>query len=431
MAPVAVAWAADRLFDGERVLADRAVMVAGDRVAAVIPRALVPPGTSVSYEPGTTLLPGLIDAHLHHLRWAGPLLSAFGVTTVRDTGNDLLWLRAQGGDTAPRLLALGPILDGPPPTHPLVSVACADAAAGVAAVHDLAAAGVDGIKLYCGLPAGWLPEIVAAVHSHGLRASMHCLATGLLGPAEAGIDEFFHLDGIARDVWPDHPPGWLDLWGDPGFDATEDAQQRLADRIAVLGLTATPTLSYWESQWRIRQPGWSSPRADVQSPDLVRWQGMAERTAEGADRWRRALAAAQRFTGLLLDRGVRVLAGSDVPCGAQVPGLSLWRELCLLTEAGMPPLQALRAATADVADFVGRPELGRLAAGGPADFTVVRGDPTAELTRAPEVLTVVQAGIAHCPVELRQRARQLESTVPEDPWGRQLRWHAHGLNAVI
>lgn len=73
-----------------------------------------------------------------------------------------------------------------------------------------------------------------------------------------------------------------------------------------------------------------------------------------SEQWRRALRAAQTFVGLLLDRNVPVLAGSDVPCGLVAPGRNLWRELELLAEAGMSPAHALRAATSAAADFIGR-----------------------------------------------------------------------------
>ena len=66
--PRPVAWAADRVFDGQEVLADHAVVLAEGAVVDVLPRHRVPPALPLMYEPGTTILPGLIDAHVHHMQ---------------------------------------------------------------------------------------------------------------------------------------------------------------------------------------------------------------------------------------------------------------------------------------------------------------------------------------------------------------------------
>ena len=269
--------------------------------------------------------------------------------------------------------------------------------------------------------------MVAETHSHGLKASMHCQHSGVLVAAEAGVDEFHHLDGILADIWPDRPPGWLEVWGDPAFASTADAQRRVADRIAELGMAATPTLAYWYSQWRIRALDYSSESDAAEVPqEMIAWQGRTAPDAPMADRWRRALEAAQGFTGLLVDRGVPVLAGSDVPCGAQTPGLSLWRELSLLTQGGMSALEALRAATSQVGVFLERPELGHLHAGSAADLVVVRGDPTDHIPEKPDIAAVVQGGVVHRPDELLGQARSIAWSVTQAPWATQFRAHAPG-----
>ena len=424
-----IAWAADRVFDGQQVLTDHAVVVVGGIVASVVPRSTLPKDLPVHCEPGTTILPGLIDTHIHLMRWQLPLFLAYGVTTVRDTGNDLRWIldqrqRAADQGASPRILCLGPILDGARPNHPLVSRPCVDRQTVVVAIGDLAGAGVDGIKLYAGFPTELLPLAVRESHAAGLKVAKHCLADGVLVAGRAGIDEFFHLDGILADIWPDHPPGWLSIWGLPGMRDTLDAQQRVADQIARLKLVSTPTLAYWDSQWRIRSPGRSAADDSPQvPPQLVAWQGTAVRNQTDADQWHRALEAAQRFTGLLLERGVPTLAGTDVPCGALPAGLSLWRELTLLVESGMSAPAALRSATAAAGAFLGQPQLGRLGSGSAADLVVVRGDPTRHLPQVPEITTVLCAGVQHRPAELLEAAQRAVAAAMDDPWAAQFQRH--------
>ena len=412
-----------RLFDGQRVLEDHAVLVEDGVVLGVVPSCAVPAGTVQHDYPGCTLLPGLIDTHVHFMRWQGPQFLAYGVTTVRDAGNDLAWILDRRGEWKgkawPRILCLGPLLDGPAPFHEHVSRRCADRADAVAAVRETAAAGVDGLKLYVGLDPEWLPAMAAEGHAAGRKLSMHCAGAGVLRAAEAGVDEFFHLDGILADVWPDRPAGWLELWGTPEFACTRERQHEVADHLATTGITATPTLAYWDSQSRIRAVGAAEAACRTGIPPaIVKWQSAPADPACG-ERWRRALHAAQGFIGLLVERNVPVLAGTDVPCGALPPGLSLWTELTLLVGAGMTPQEAFRAATSAAAEFLGRPELGRLSPGAAADMVVVRGNPLQRIPATPDIVTVVLDGVFHRPADLVSPKGEADPIPEDEPWAIQ------------
>jgi imidazolonepropionase-like amidohydrolase len=423
-----LAFSAARVFDGERALRDHAVLIENGLVSAVVPRQAVPAGQPQWHEAGGTLLPGLIDTHVHFMRWQGPLFLAHGVTTVRDVGNDLAWILARRGEWQsqcwPRILCVGPLLDGPTPVHRIVSRPCPDAAAASAAVRETAAAGVDGIKLYVGLAPEWLPAMVREGHAAGLRVSMHCSGSGVLVAGRAGVDEFFHLDGVLADIWPSRPAGWLETWGLPGLADTRDRQGRVAEETRVLGMTATPTLAYWDSQWRIRTAGHLDTEEMQCVPAAIREaQGTAPADPVACAQWRRALEAAQRFVGLLHSRGVPILAGSDTPCGAVPPGLSLWRELSLLVEAGLSPLQALQAATSAAATFLRQPHLGRLRPGAAADLVLVRGNPLDRIPERPDVIAVVRQGTAFRPTSLQATAQAAADSAAAYPWGRQLALH--------
>jgi len=429
------ACSAARVFDGESILEDHAVLIEGGTVSAVVPRQSLPPGLPPWHEPECSILPGLIDAHVHFMRWQGPLFLAHGVTTVRDVGNDLGWILARRSEWQancwPRILCVGPLLDGPTPVHRVVSRSCPDALGAQTAVRETLAAGVDGIKLYVGLAPDWLPGMAREGRAAGRRVSMHCSGGGVLVAGRAGVDEFFHLDGILADIWPAHPAGWLSVWGLPELADTLDRQRDVADGIRALGMTATPTLAYWDSQWRIRTADHLLSEAMRHVPrTIAKAQGTARADAAESAQWRRALHAAQRFVGLLLERGVPLLAGSDVPCGAVPPGLSLWRELSLLVEAGLSPLQALRAATAAAADFMEQAHLGRLRPGATADMVLVRGNPMERIPEPPDVVAVIQRGAVHRPDSLLAAAAMATETVDDDPWGIQLTLHWLGSAAT-
>ena len=421
------AYAAEYVFDGAEFLEDHAVLIEDGLVSDVVPITALPRNVPLHQQTGCTIVPGLIDTHVHFMQWQGPLFLAYGVTSIRDTGNELQWIlacrKAWQENLWPRILSLGPLLDGPSPNHALVTRCITDLDSARAAVRETVAAGVDGIKLYTGIAPAWMPTMVRESHEGGCKVSMHCLANGVLVAGRAGVDEFYHLDGILADVWPDHPPGWLEVWGDAGFAATRDRQRYVADEISDLGMTSTPTLAYWDSQWRMpAEIGPSSEERRYIPPRLARWAS-AEPNAAAAEKWRRALDAAQGFTHLLLERDLRVLAGTDAPFGGILPGQSLWRELSLLVESGMSPRRALRAATSDAADFLEQPELGRLGKGRIADLALVRGNLCEQLPVRPEIALVVRGGRAYQPEELLQTTEPAAARMQDDPWARQFLLH--------
>lgn len=428
------ACAAARVFDGERTLADHAVLVEKGVVSAIVPRRSLPEGVPLWHEPDSTILPGLIDTHVHFMRWQGPLFLANGVTTVRDVGNSLEWILARRREWEenlwPRILCVGPLLDGEKPYHTIVSRRCTDAADAVTAVRETAAAGVDGIKLYVGLKPEWLPAMAREGHAAGCKVSMHCSGSGVLVAGRAGVDEFFHLEGILADIWPTHPAGWLNVWGMTELSHTWDRQREVADAIRDLGMTATPTLAYWDSQWRVRTADHlcSGEMRHVPSA-IVESQGTQPADPVVSAQWRRALHAAQRFVGLLLERDVLLLAGSDVPCGAVPPGLSLWRELSLLVEAGLSPTQALRTATSAAATFMGQSQLGRLLPGSAVDLVLVRGNPMERIPERPDIALVIRHGTVYRPDDLLAAAETAASTLREEPWGLQFALHRAGSAA--
>ena len=415
---------ADGIFDGQKILSDAAVLVEGETIRAVVPADQVPAGWPVLTEPGAMIIPGLIDAHVHFLRWEGPLYLASGVTTVRDTGNDHEWIlarRAEWKEHAwPRIFCVGPLIDGPKPSWP-IGRACADAEEGAKTVSEVAASGVDGIKLYAGLPPEWLPPMAEAAHAAGLPVSMHCQTSSAIAAGAAKVDEFHHLDGLADDLWPGRPPGWLEVWGHPEFPKMQDRQKAVADRIRAFGMIATPTLAYWDSRVRSAGPDYPPQEAAGLLPAKVSaWFSSAcarQPDAAAQDTWRRASEAARRFTGLLIEREVPILAGTDVPCEHIMPGTSLWREMSLLVQSGMTAEQALRSATSEPARRLRMSHVGRLAAGFAADIVLVKGNVTGRIPESPDIRAVVRGGRLYRPAELIAAAKTEDADPLRDPMG--------------
>ena len=111
---------------------------------------------------------------------------------------------------------------------------------------------------------------------------------------------------------------------------------------------------------------------------------------------RASYAAHHEGVRSLVQAGATLLAGTDASPGATpaAHGISIHREMELLTEAGLSPLQVLRAATAKTADVFSLPDRGRIVVGRRADLVMVRGNPVDDITATRDIVRVWRAGVA-------------------------------------
>jgi imidazolonepropionase-like amidohydrolase len=372
-----------RVFNGARLIEQADVLVEEGRVAAIA-RSLQGDGdVAVIDGTGKTLLPGLIDAHVH-VRPPGlaEQAIAFGVTTVLDMGsepalmgpyrdraaerNDLADIRSPsspatppGGHPAP---LVGLVFDQPLPG--LEQAADADEF-----VDARIAEGADYIKLVIedgamlgttlpALGADVTDAVVRAAHARGKLAVAHVHTQAAAWQAiRAGVDGLVHL-------FIDSPP-----------------DQELIEQIAERDLFVSPTLTLLEAMVG-RKTG----------------EGLAEdrRVRELlSEPWLENLRRAWRFdcpgnyehavetVARLHQAGVRLLAGTDsagLGVVGTAQGVSLHRELELLVDAGLKETEALAAATSVPADCFGLDDRGRIAPGLQADLLLVEGDPTKAIT---------------------------------------------------
>jgi imidazolonepropionase-like amidohydrolase len=342
-----------RVFDGIRLAPADSVLVRGGLIAALGQGIPAPPGVPVHDLPGGTLLPGLIDSHAHALRVRNLAEAlAFGVTTVMDmfcVPPHLGWLREAASTRADvadfRSAGIGATVPGGAPGH-LVERGLYPAfptLAGPDQAQSFVAArlreGCDYVKLFAAdgepsLSAASVRALVAAAHRHGRLVIVHADGAASAAMAlAAGADALAHHPG-------DLPP-----------------EEHLEARLSEAGRFMITTLG----------------------------------ASVGFTRTRR-LEKPFRITQALHRAGVPLLAGSDaIPIFGH--GIGLHRELELLVEAGLAPIQALTAATSLPARCFGLADRGRIAPGLRADLLLVSGDPTRDITATRAVQTVWRAGM--------------------------------------
>lgn len=401
------------------------VIVVGDHIEAIGPDGDVEvPGSAVviDAEEGF-LIPGLWDMHVHASRngraprfW--PTLVAHGVTGFREMGShvdSLLHWRAEAARPerrAPRVY-WGAMVDGVPPVYEM-SVLVTDAEAAIAVVDSLADLGLDFIKVYDrigreayfalaararerGIPfVGHVPTSVTAVEAveggqmsleHGTDVHVACTpGTPALPPslvrknAPSSAEEGAAVQALFNQIVRTAP--------------TAEACMDLLDRMRTAGTWLTPTLTLGHSITRSRSFGGSARLQRVPASVRAEWEESrlpaAVQNAIGPSLWRHAMAAVR----IPHEAGVPILAGTDASDMAYIfVGSGLHDELVYLVEAGLTPLDALRAATLNPARFMGREHaFGTVEVGKAADLVLLAANPLDDIANVRRIRAVVLRG---------------------------------------
>ena len=353
---------------------------------------------------GLYVLPGLIDMHVHHIppdaELYGLLFLGHGITTVRDTGDfsgKILEKRQQlrdGKYPGPRLFACGPIIDADPPWWPGSRIVRTETEA-QAAVDELAAAGVDCVKVYWRLSSELLAVIREAATQHKLPVVGHI---PLAVPFEqAHLNDIQHLTGVPLSVQQSKKDRlsqfstWAAAWRE-----LDEARIDFIVRTSVeQGLFHTPTLVVWTKMGQSRN--YLSLRDAPTTQLLPRWYREVlwhpqEDLLPAFDDIGQALPKMKIVVRRLYKAGVRIHVGSDTPNPFVVPGAGLHEELSLLVDAGLSPEEVWVAATRWAGETLGLAKLGTVQEGAPADFLLFREDPTRDLKALSTLEAVVTQG---------------------------------------
>ncbi len=372
---------------GSEPVREAALWLENGRVAYAGPAAGLPAGAEevrVLDLPGCTLLPGLVDVHVHLVASGGPDLAADippspagrtvaavanarrqlerGVTLVRDLGAPgdeaiVVGQAIEAGEIqGPRVVAAGPVVtmtgghipylgriaDGPDGVRHAVR---ANAALGARCIKVVATGGV----LTRGLDPreaaytqAELDALVDEAHRLDLRVAAHAIGEGgVLASLRAGVDSVEH--GMFLD-------------------------SETIEALLAAGARYTPTFS--------------APHGILAGPAVPAWI---------KDRARPAAEAQTASFRAAAEAGVKVVAGTDAGTPDNPHG-NVAREVAFMVEAGFDPLLALRAATGEAADLLGVPDRGVLRPGAAADVLAVHGNAVADVGALTRPAAVFQDG---------------------------------------
>jgi len=413
-----------RVFDGDQILGPRDVLVVGPSITRIAPAGTLPRGddTRVVQCEDCTLMPGLIDLHVHlevdgaapwHSHLPQPLDNGraylfAGVTTVLSAKGgpgqqSLERARAKGVPTVPHVYSSGPSLTGTG-SHPIpllrdtvpwpakelavrMQPAASSAEEARAEVRRVAQTEAPPFfKIYFdSFPLGsphmevWVMQAAAQeAIAQGMRPVVHAgTAQDAVDAAEAGTALLMHAP-----------------FGSP-------LTPRQVERIAATDVAFLPTLQAFAWPIRLMQGEISDFERDNVAPAILEAfvqmpDGYAER--DGMGQWMQSFGAVTETlwanAELLMDAGVPMLVGTDSGVSGVFPGSGLHAELAALVHLGVEPIEALRSSTGRSAAFLDPSgSFGRVAPGQRADLLLVQGDPSVDIGAVDEIRGVWIDGV--------------------------------------
>ena len=402
-------------------LRDRAILIEGNVIRDILPaNAAVPAGATVFDLNGKFVLPGLVDSHVHWEEWMGELYVNHGVTTV---------VALENVPKAQRTRSLT-ALDSPRVFHsadrPAFTETSSDEEVRQAMRAWLALEpDVANFQTHNERNARAFAVAAAEAHKAGLMVFGH--AENAPAGLRDGLDVVEHVWGYTQAAMSPadlraFQEGKHLTWAT--FVSDWAGQERMIRDTIARGGYLNPTLHYeWGGMSARARERELEDYALLSSPELVyfpknimgsllykhrqiknfssRYENMVWVNRLPTED-RRAFEAGYKnvleFTRRFVQAGGKIQAGTDVITGG-VPGLSLHHEMEMLVEAGLTPMQALKAATSWSGELLagkngarGDPRLGAIKPGNLADLVVVSADPTMSISNTKRIERVMKAG---------------------------------------
>ena len=390
---------------------------------------------------GKYIIPGLWDAHVHltfvpelDYKTAYDLFLANGITSIRDTGAVLGKLQPaidyanENPNKAPRLFYSGPLIDGnlrvykgKEPGFPELSIGVDEDTNIEAMVNGLIDQGASFLKTYEMLSAKTFLDLLSIAKEKNLRGTGHIpLSIDLIEAIDAGLGGMQHIRNLdlacannAEEILRQRQELLKNTDLLPGSTLRTKIHQlqrfvaignldderciKVIQHLAANNVFQTPTLTintldskrfYADQEWRDTykflpknlQKNWYMESIDMAKKEVSENDKIFED-------W------SMRIVSLFNKYGVKIIAGTDTPIGFLTPGYSLHKELELLVEAGLTPLQALQSATVTPAEFFNlESKMGTIEPGKYADLVILNRNPLDSIKNTQNIHMVIAKG---------------------------------------
>ncbi len=384
-----------RVFDGQQIIPKTTVLIESGQIKAVGKEIKIPVDAEIIDGRGKTLLPGLIDSHVHVINsQALEQALIFGVTTVIDMFMDVGMMkdikqkqRAGQAHNMAYLVSAGtlatapgghgteygikiPTLTKPEEASSFVEARIAEGSDFIKIIYD---SGEAYFRPRPTLDLAIIEALIKEAHQRGKKVVVHaatlknCIAVLNLG-----------ADGLAH------------IYFDDSFDSN------FGHLVAQKKAFVIPTLTVLESLGGTKDAS-SLIDEPALSPFLrpadLRFLKSKLPVKIPAEKRKKLSETRQRVVQQLREYKVPILAGTDVPNPGTAMGVSLHHELELLVWAGLSPLEALKAATSLPAEKFGLKDRGWIKPGYLADLVLVEGNPDEDIKATRRIIAVWKEGV--------------------------------------
>lgn len=383
-----------RIFDGDSFIDADSMLVKSGQISEIGTDLSIPNGVAEIDGSGKTLLPGFIDAHVHHPERFSRDTLRFGSTTICDLGSAgtrslrrTLPIREDREQNERSDVFSAGIFITSPEGHgtQFGSLPTLEPDSDVPEfMAERMAEGPDFIKFMIEsfhentLTRDQAHEVVELAHEAGLLAVAHAQSWSDYAIAvEAGADIMAHAPGLAEAADASEAADAID---DDVIDMMVEQGTAVIATLAVFSSACGDTIS------RVADNPDIDPYLDA--PQRIDVDEIAEATCNDD-----YFAANREGLRAVYDAGIPILAGTDYGNPGLVAGISLFHELELLHEVGLSIPEVLTTATAAVADAFGFDDRGRIAEGMWADLVLLEGDLTEQLPSPENIVDVWKNGI--------------------------------------
>lgn len=430
---------------GAAARANTNILIRGNRIESIGLRN-IPSDAIVIDVSGKYIVPGLWDKHLHYKDWFGEMLVTNGVTSAFvQSGGGPTWLHAQN-EGVHKGKILGPRMYFRERKFDIFDSVDAARAAAKKGIEELKPSF---IKAYTGLTPAQLKAVAAEGHRAGLHVEGH-LGISARDAINAGIDGLTHSSGIAlsvlreedlekvpdmrvietgrrRVIWPEISTWDESRVGSPNPDLTEywlfledprrlmmfgmmdrELAQDLIDLMIREDVFIESCLGYTfrhvhdrVDEYRMQDHLFLNDPQLEYIPERIRvnvldYTLLDKVTDDELALMKQGYRNFQWFVKTFADAGGKLLIGPDTTSlyhATILPGVSTVREMQLLVDAGLTPMQAIKAATIWPAQTLGKDEdLGSVEEGKLADLLVLPRNPLEDITAYQEIEMVMQNG---------------------------------------
>ena len=432
---------------GGPIVTDSVVVTSGDQIifAGASGQAELPADARVIDLKGKFLLPGFIDVHAHITLDKVDVRVVDGVPSVaieynEDTSRGLLsnlladgitGIRNPGGSAqiavalrraistkqlpGPDIVTAGELLSAT--AFEGLTTTVTDEPQIAAEISRQASVGVDLIKIYYDLPENLLAFAIKTAHGRGLPAIAHTGPVSWTRVAQLSIDGLVHIMPISPELLgataqqqflSNRRPGTFEFfeWYEV-VDLESPEIRKMATELAAKEVFIDPTLVMFEAIF------WGDDSAITNNSALARvpphlvdnWRNYFNMnigwTPEDFSRAKAVWPKVLQLSRLLFEAGVPLAIGSDLGNPWIVPGDSFHRELALMVDAGIPPLDVITMATLNGAKFMGSNEVtGTVEPGKLANLVILNDDPVANITNSRKISNSMYRGALLNPADL-------------------------------